>query len=174
MVLEDGTWANLRVPQPLGGLVDAYRFMTFYLAPEPGNNTEFWSRVVNTQWLRTNDPNAVALRQVFEKQADKTPPCWRVLHRVTFVSRIKPDKFLPVTPESPVIALDAASHYLLIKQLEPYVRGATQDWPTLRKAVKDALLTCYGTDFPALVESTTATKVAELMAQYYGVALPAR
>jgi hypothetical protein len=172
VLLEDGTWANLQVPQQLGGLVDAYRFMTFYLAPESSNNTEFWSRVVNTQWLQTSDPNAVALRQVLDGQGAKAPPCWRVLHRVTFVSRIKPDKFLPVTPESPVIALDAGSHYLLIKQLEPYVRGATKDWPTLLKAVEAALQTCYGTDYPALAQDPTATQVAELMAEYYGVTVP--
>jgi Concanavalin A-like lectin/glucanases superfamily len=179
IVFVNGTRTQLWSPQPIGGLVDAYRFMTFYLAPEASNTTEFWSRVVNTQWLQTSDPNAVALRQVQQGQGPTTPPCWRVLHRVTFVSRIQPTSFAPVTPESPVIALDAGSHYLLIQQLEPYVCGqgataqAPQTWAQLLAAVTSALATCYGTAFPALTQPPTVTQVAELMAGYYGITVPA-
>jgi hypothetical protein len=69
------------------GKVDAYRFMTFYLPPAASNGDDFRNTVVDTQWLDlSSDPNAVALRQV--QMEDNG--VWRVLHRVTYVSRVPP------------------------------------------------------------------------------------
>ncbi|MBK9756503.1 MAG: hypothetical protein IPO88_24000 [Nannocystis sp.] len=140
--------------------------MTFYLAPTASNYTEFFNRVVNPSWLTSSDPNAVALRSAM--QNTEAPPCWRVLHRVTFVSRVADARAAPVM-QSPIIKLDAASHYLLIKRLEPYVLGNFTDWPSLRTAVTSALSTCYAVDFPALLQAGTVLQVAQLMASYYGV-----
>jgi large repetitive protein len=69
------------------GKVDAYRFMTFYLPPSADNATAFESDVVDQEWLKSSsDPNAVALRGASTKDSG----VWRVLHRVTYVSRVPP------------------------------------------------------------------------------------
>ncbi|MDH4135670.1 MAG: LamG domain-containing protein, partial [Anaerolineae bacterium] len=75
------------------GKVDGYRFMTFYLAPRSNNFDEFFEDVVDPEWLKGQgkyggdySPNARALR---EAQA-RPNEVWRVLHRVTYVSRIPP------------------------------------------------------------------------------------
>ncbi len=71
--------------QPIlpGEKVDRYRFMTFYLEGSTRNFHDFWSHVVDPEWLRSNGEEARALRQAMGK-ANKT---WRVLHRVTYVER---------------------------------------------------------------------------------------
>ncbi|MBK7828791.1 hypothetical protein [Nannocystis sp.] len=145
--------------------------MTFYLAPTASNYREFFNRVVNPSWLTSSDPNAVALRSAM--QNTEAPPCWRVLHRVTFVSRVT-SASAATTMESSTIKWNPGSHYLLIKQLEPYVRGSTGNWPSLLAAVTTALQTCYGdaTDFPAIAQGDTVTQIAQLMASYYGVTVP--
>ena len=66
-----------------GEKVDRYRFMTFYLEGSTRNFHDFWSHVVDPEWLRSNGEEARALRQAMGK-ANKT---WRVLHRVTYVER---------------------------------------------------------------------------------------
>jgi hypothetical protein len=66
-----------------GEKVDRYRFMTFYLENSSENFDDFFSYVVDPEWLMSNDEEARALRQ-----ARSLPnPCWRVLHRVTYVER---------------------------------------------------------------------------------------
>src|SRR4029078_9445419 len=67
-----------------GEKVDRYRFMTFYLEPQTKHFEEFFSTVVDPEWLISNDEEARALRQT---QAGKANRCWRVLHRVTYVER---------------------------------------------------------------------------------------
>ena len=72
---------------PVPGKVDSYRFMTFYLSPKNNNFDEFFNNVVDQAWLNTSaDPRAAALREA----KSNTNPCWRVMHRVTFVGRIPP------------------------------------------------------------------------------------
>ncbi len=66
-----------------GEKVDRYRFMTFYLEGSTQNFHDFWSYVVDPEWLRSNGEEARALRQAMGK-ANKA---WRVLHRVTYVER---------------------------------------------------------------------------------------
>lgn len=77
------------------GKVDGYRFMTFYLPPDQGNAEQF-QKVVDDVWLaRSDDPAAVALRQLtFDENG-----VWRIFHRVTYVSRVPPE-FQPVPDES--------------------------------------------------------------------------
>jgi hypothetical protein len=79
--------------EPCPGKVDAYRFMTFYLAPKPQNFDRFFEEIVDPEWLNGQGKyaaeygaNARALRQARSKPNE----VWRVLHRVTYVSRIPP------------------------------------------------------------------------------------
>lgn len=73
-------------PEP--GKVDTYRFMTFYLSPNEDNFTHFFEKVVDPLWLNTsNDSRAILLRE-----AKNNPNhAWKVMHRITFVSRIPPE-----------------------------------------------------------------------------------
>lgn len=66
-----------------GEKVDRYRFMSFYLEGSTKNFNDFFSYVVDPEWLASNDEEARALRQT-QGKANKT---WRVLHRVTYVER---------------------------------------------------------------------------------------
>src|SRR3546814_2325573 len=70
--------------------------MTFFLANRSANATMLFNEVSDQNWLRNSqDPNAAALRQASARSSDTAP--WRVLHRVTYVSRIPP-RFQAVPP----------------------------------------------------------------------------
>ncbi len=71
-------------PLAAGEKVDRYRFMTFYLEGSTDHFSDFFSYVVDPEWLLSNDEEARALRQA---RAAKPNKCWRVLHRVTYVER---------------------------------------------------------------------------------------
>lgn len=77
--------------QPVPGKVASYRFNTFYLPPDTANGNTLMKgdglvpAVVDEDWLRSNEPDAVTLRT-----ANTANPAWRVLHRVTYVNRIPP------------------------------------------------------------------------------------
>lgn len=105
------------------GTVDAYRFMTFYLEPKGKNFIDLFTKVIDPIWLdESPDPNAQALRQA-AGSGDRVRPCWRVMHRVTYVSRILPE-FQPEAPPSLERTMQIAgieSNYMLIKRFEPYV-----------------------------------------------------
>lgn len=69
------------------GKVDAYRFKSFYLSPERDNFDDFYDTVVDPNWLAMSDSrDSFLLRQA---KASKSH-IWRVLHRVTYVSRVPP------------------------------------------------------------------------------------
>jgi hypothetical protein len=150
-----------RIPQP--GKVDAYRFMTFYLAPDSDFHDVFFNQVVDPIWLaQSTDPSAAALRQA--RQPAQRPACWRVLHRVTFVSRILAEISPQADPYTQALrALDLNSNYELVQTLQPYVAGHT---------------TTYG-DFAAAVRSAVTRRLPDLLghldqvttylAQYFGV-----
>jgi len=84
---KDSLYSQEDVP----GKVDAYRFMSFYLSPDTQNFDDFFDKVkgiVDPAWLDlSDDPQAAALR---EARANPNPS-WRILHRVTYVSRIPPE-----------------------------------------------------------------------------------
>ncbi|MGB1091212.1 MAG: hypothetical protein ACPGYX_03735, partial [Oceanobacter sp.] len=109
------------------GTVDAYRFMTFYLEPKAEHFNELFTTVIDPIWLdESGDPNAIALRQAMGN-VDKAKPCWRIMHRVTYVSRILP-KFTPEAPpslEKTMAISGIESNYGLIKRFEPFVSGLT-------------------------------------------------
>ncbi len=83
------------------GKVDAYRFMTFYLAPDTEYFDRFFDEVVDKTWLNGPgyNPNARALAEA----RGRPNQVWRVMHRVTYVSRV-PEQFKETANES--IALD--------------------------------------------------------------------
>jgi competence ComEA-like helix-hairpin-helix protein len=72
------------LPVHPGEKVDRYRFMSFYLEGDTNHFHDFFGRVVDPEWLRSNDEEARALRQIAQGRPNKT---WRVLHRVTYVER---------------------------------------------------------------------------------------
>ena len=67
-----------------GEKVDRYRFMSFALQPSTSHFADFFARVVDPEWLASNDEEAYALRQIDRRVPNQT---WRVLHRVTHVER---------------------------------------------------------------------------------------
>lgn len=67
-----------------GQKVSRYRFMSFYLEGATKHYNEFFSQVIDPEWLAGNSEGARALRQVKAGKPNKT---WRVLHRVTYVER---------------------------------------------------------------------------------------
>ncbi|MFE0042518.1 LamG-like jellyroll fold domain-containing protein [Streptomyces albireticuli] len=146
------------------GKVDAYRFLSFYLGEDTEHFDTFFHKVVDPAWLANGtDPNAAALRQA--RQSDRKPPCWRVMHRVTFVSRLLPP--VPAKDAAPLERamrqLDVESNYELVRRLDPYVKGAATGLPELAAAVRAAL----ATHLPEL--SPHADHVIGFLAQYYGV-----
>lgn len=66
-----------------GEKVNRYRFMSFYLEGSTNNFYDFFSYVVDPEWLASNGEEARALRQA----KGKANKAWRVLHRVTYVER---------------------------------------------------------------------------------------
>ncbi|MFS8072031.1 MAG: LamG domain-containing protein, partial [Byssovorax sp.] len=71
-------------PLVLGEKVDRYRFMSFYLEGSTDHFNDFFSYVVDPEWLISGDEEARALRMARGAKPNK---CSRVLHRVTYVER---------------------------------------------------------------------------------------
>lgn len=155
----DGTGAHVKAP----GKVDAYRWLTFYLSPRTDNYDAFYNQVVDPIWLeQSSDPAAVALRQA--RQDGKRPPAWRVLHRVTYVSRVLAAVGSVQQPlEKALAALNIASNYELIRTLEPFVRGRTGSYATFASAVRSAVTTYLPDLTPHLDE------ILSFLVLYYGV-----
>ncbi|MDQ3814876.1 MAG: hypothetical protein M3347_13110, partial [Armatimonadota bacterium] len=131
-------------PQPKRqpGKVDGYRFMTFYLEPRSEYFDEFFNKVIDPIWIaQSGEPNAAALRQA--QQGNKRPPCWRVLHRVTFVSRVLEEFGSPTaTPlEKDMRAADIESNYELIQKLAPFVRNKAGSYVEFAAAIRAAVTT---------------------------------
>ncbi len=146
------------------GKVDAYRYMTFYLSPRTDHHDLFFNQVVDPIWLaQSNDPAAAALRQA--RQDAKQPAAWRILHRVTYVSRVLgPVATAQATPlEQALQTLDIQSNYELIKALEPFVRDKTARYVDFAAAVRRAVAT-YLPDLQPHLDQILAYLVL-----YYGV-----
>ncbi len=155
-----------RNPKPVKqpGKVDAYRFLTFYLEPKTDNFDAFFSKVIDPIWLeQSDDPNAAALREA--RQAEKKPPCWRVMHRVTFVSRILPEFDDAAAPplERALKQIDIDSNYELIKLLEPFVVNKLTRFHEFAQAIRDAIKTHH----PELQPHSEA--IIQYLALYYGI-----
>ncbi|MFJ6662192.1 LamG-like jellyroll fold domain-containing protein [Streptomyces sp. NPDC091377] len=151
-------------PVLIPGKVDAYRFLTFYLGQDTTHFDDFYNKVIDPTWLASStDANASALRQA--QHSDAKPPCWRILHRVTFISRILP----PVAATAPASltkamrTVDVQSNYELIRRLDPYVSSATTSLPELAEATRTAL----ANHLPEL--SAHKDEITQFLADYYGV-----
>ncbi|MCP4662736.1 MAG: hypothetical protein GY856_45665 [bacterium] len=66
-----------------GEKVDRYRLMTFFRRAAPEYHDHLFDRVIDPEWLASNDEEARALRQA---RRNRAPP-WRIFHRVTAVER---------------------------------------------------------------------------------------
>ncbi|AOX00100.1 hypothetical protein BJP34_12170 [Moorena producens PAL-8-15-08-1] len=151
-------------PIKVPGKVDAYRFMTFYLEPKAENFEDFYGKVVDPIWIeQSNDPNAQALREA--KQTEKKPACWRIMHRVTFVSRLLQDFNDNAASQlaKDARALNIESNWQLIKTLEPFVKNKTDNFVQFADAVRDAL----EEHLPEL--QPHSPEIIAYMAQYYGL-----
>lgn len=118
------------------GKVDGYRFLSFYLAPAQRNFDDFFKAsagVLDPYWFaNSSDPSAAALREA----KGSTNKVWRILHRVTFVSRVPPP-FQPAPAET------------VARPLAPPVRlGA--NWEVV--ALVDRVLTERGQTSPTPAE----------------------
>lgn len=146
------------------GKVDAYRFMTFYLDSDRENFEDFYNKVIDPIWLAESDhPSAAALRAT--RQSDKKPPCWRILHRVTFVSRLLPAEADPsrFPLEAAMREQDIISSYELVRQIEPYVRNSASTLGELSAATRRVL----AARLPRLIPH--ADQIIGFLANYFGV-----
>ncbi|MGW0593826.1 LamG-like jellyroll fold domain-containing protein [Streptosporangium sp. NPDC002607] len=151
-------------PVLVPGKVDAYRFLTFYLGESSANFDDFYHKVVDPIWLsNSNEANAAALRQA--RQSVAKPPCWRVMHRVTYISRVLPPVPPPGAPplERAMRAENIDSNYELIQRLDPYVRTSATRASDLAVATRAAL----AARLPELLPH--ADDVITYLAQYYGL-----
>ncbi|MCG3119888.1 MAG: hypothetical protein ALAOOOJD_02441 [bacterium] len=145
--------------------VDAFRFMTFYLEPDSDHFDLFFNRVVDPIWLaQSDDPAAVALREA--RDEGKKPACWRIMHRVTYVSRVLPplDNSAPPSLEKTLQTLDIDSNYELIKQLEPYVSNKLTSFADFADAVRETIKQ----NLPEL--QPHEEEVIKYMSLYFGIA----
>src|SRR5664279_4386552 len=129
----------------------------------PDNYDAFYNRVVDPIWLeQSSDPSAVALRQA--RQDGKRPAAWRVMHRVTYVSRVLAPVGTAQQPlEQALASLNIASNYELIRTLEPFVRGRTANYHDFVAAARNAITT-YLPDLLPHIDDILAFLVL-----YYGV-----
>ncbi|WP_397334558.1 LamG-like jellyroll fold domain-containing protein [Nonomuraea sp. 3-1Str] len=151
-------------PVLVPGKVDAYRFLTFYLGESSANFDDFFHKVVDPVWLANSGAaDAAALRQA--RQTAAKPPCWRIMHRVTFISRVLPPIPPPGAPplERAMRVENISSNYELIQRLAPYTRTATASKAVLATATRAALTT----HLPELVPH--AAEVIDYLADYYGI-----
>ncbi|MCD9904655.1 LamG domain-containing protein [Streptomyces sp. MT29] len=151
-------------PVLVPGKIDAYRFLTFYLGENTTNFDDFYHKVVDPTWLSGSDaPDAAALRQT--RQNSAKPPCWRILHRVTYLSRVLAPVPPPGAPplEKAMLAENIDSNYELIKRLEPYVRPAATSSAALATATRNTL----ATHLPELLPHSA--EISNYLGRYYGM-----
>ncbi|MBW4526735.1 MAG: LamG domain-containing protein [Phormidium tanganyikae FI6-MK23] len=157
--LHDANGDRVKCP----GKVDGYRFMTFYLEPDKEHFNDFSNKIVDRAWLeQSNDPNAAALRKAIET---KSGVPWRILHRVTYISRVLPE--IGTAPagstDETLRAANIASNWELVKRLEPYVQSKTRSYAELKVAVEQAI----DRYLPEL--SSAKPDIVQYMSLYYQV-----
>ncbi|HSG44004.1 MAG TPA: LamG-like jellyroll fold domain-containing protein [Anaerolineales bacterium] len=152
------------IKQP--GKVDAYRFMSFYLEPLSDHFDDFFNLIVDPIWVeQSDDPAAIALRGARDDNKEKKPAPWRIMHRVTYVSRILPplDLSAPPSLEKTLQTLDIDSNYELIKLLDPYIRDHRTNYAKFSSEV-DRVLKAY---MPELYPHNREIK--QYLGQYFGM-----
>lgn len=147
------------------GKVDAYRFFSFYLTPQSDHYDALYNRVIDPVWLeQSNSPNARALRQA--QQPQNAPACWRIFHRVTFISRILPEFPDPTAPplDRAVQDTDFSSSFELIRLLQPFVENQTSSAAAFDAAARNAIKTYLPELSPSLTQ-----EVVLALADYFQV-----
>lgn len=149
------------------GKVDAYRFMTFYLQPNLENFEELKNKVIDPDWLEGSSSSARAMRQAIGAQdgEEKSIP-WRIMHRVTYVSRILPEFTPNGNPLQSVQVLPDItinSNYELIQALNPFVMNKKDDYVSFTDAIRKAVNQYYSELKPAM------TDIIEFMSLYHQV-----
>lgn len=82
-------------PNAAPGKVDAYRYMSFLLAPAADNFSAL-AQVVDQNWLNNStSASAAAMREAMNNPSEP----WRVMYRTTYVSRV-PAAFQPVKADT--------------------------------------------------------------------------
>lgn len=119
------------------GKVDGYRFKSFYLAPKQENFSTFFNTVVDPSWLRgSNSRSAIALRSA----QGQTNEIWRLMHRVTYVSRVPPEfSVLPADdlPKKMRTVIDVGANLSFINRVNnKLVSGSAPRSVRIRDAVK--------------------------------------
>ncbi|KAK0567440.1 hypothetical protein OC844_000238 [Tilletia horrida] len=151
------------------GAVDAYRFMTFYREPSQENYDVLFNTVIDPEWLRSADSNALSLAAL--KAKGSGPRCFRVCHRVTFVSRVLPK--VPANPseqdagglETQLPKLNIESNWQLLQTLLPHV-GMAHD----RKDVRELIYPYLKATYPTLTTSPKCLEeVIDLIATFKGL-----
>lgn len=149
---------------PVPGKVDAYRFKSFYLDSRTDNFDDLYGKVIDPIWLADpSNPNAIAMRQA--RQSDSKPPCWRVFHRVTFVSRLLPSLMDATAPplEKSLRAQNIGSNWQLIQRLDPFVKDKTGDVSRFAEAVRNTL----DRYLPELIPN--GEEIINYLISYYGI-----
>lgn len=119
------------------GAVDSYRWMSFWLEGSVESTDAFFKQVVDPKWLDDGqEPNAkllLKLRDALGKQTGNARTrAWRVLHRVTYISRVpesivaKPEMLTPISQveKNSTLLADLSCNWVIIQNLEPFGRGA--------------------------------------------------
>jgi hypothetical protein len=151
--------------KPVPGRVDAYRFISFYLDTSIDNYDDFYGKVIDPVWLASSsDPGAIALRQ--SRQPGRKPPCWRIFHRVTFVSRVLPTPPSAAAPtlQTAMSALNMASNNAMVLQIAPHLGTPV---PATLDGLTTAATTAISTHFPKLAAYTT--DIVNILAAYYSL-----
>lgn len=74
------------VSAPVGTKVQSYEFKTFYLEQDTAHFNDFFTRVIDPNWL-SGQAGDLANVGVFRAVINRPKPCWRILHRVTQINR---------------------------------------------------------------------------------------
>ncbi|MEO8530533.1 MAG: hypothetical protein ABI459_04880, partial [Deltaproteobacteria bacterium] len=93
-IITDGVFKGYS-PDAAPGKVDAYRYMSFLIAPEEDNFKQL-AKIVDANWLANSTTAAAAAMR--EAMSNPSTP-WRVMHRTTYVSRV-PAPFQPVKDDT--------------------------------------------------------------------------
>lgn len=123
------------------GKVDGYRYLAFYMTPSEENFQTLFGKVIDPHWMNNSvDANAVALRQASISENG----CWRILYRVTFVSRI-PAKFQPVKSETQPPNIDPPANLGFNVWLTQIVEGLVNKEKPTTEEVGTAVTQTLGT-----------------------------
>ncbi|MCL6269399.1 LamG domain-containing protein [Sansalvadorimonas sp. 2012CJ34-2] len=154
------------------GKVDAYRGYTFFLQPSEDSFEHLRNQVIDPAWLLQNgSPSAVALRNVLKPGVqladnEKQKP-WRLLHRVTYVSRILPPS--SGTPGSKdvmnKIGDKFTSNHQLLVLLEPYIYEPDLTTGKLESKVRSAV-SAY---LPEFNDNDSINYINQLFQEYLNI-----